>query len=291
VLGDTLIVVTADHETGGLTTHTNNGAGNLPGVTWSTGGHTQTPVPVYATGPLADASRVTGTIDNTDIHFILTGTEPVVEVPIAGLQTLSFQQNVAGYSGTVDTYLQQNSPGANNSSEPELNIDGDDPGGSGLDVQALLRFEDIFGDAAGQIPLDATIISAQLELDVSNPGDNLQLHRMLQAWVDTDTWGSLTGGVSSDGIEAALDPDTLTGELSSGTVVIDVTASLLAWQSDPLSNLGWVFLPTDTDGVDFDSAEGATPPRLVVQFLPVVPEPGSLLLVLLGIVTLRTRMR
>ena len=52
---DTLILVTADHETGGLTVLTNNGAGVLPTVTWSgTGGHTAAKVPVYAWGVNAE---------------------------------------------------------------------------------------------------------------------------------------------------------------------------------------------------------------------------------------------
>jgi alkaline phosphatase len=63
---DTLVIVTADHETGGLSVTQNNGAGNLPAVTWSTTGHTATPVPVYVWG--ADAQRIAEQIDdNTDI--------------------------------------------------------------------------------------------------------------------------------------------------------------------------------------------------------------------------------
>ncbi len=73
---DTLIIVTADHETGGLTVIANNGAGNFPTVTWASTGHTATPVPVYAWGVNAElAAQVT---DNTDIHALalagLTGT-------------------------------------------------------------------------------------------------------------------------------------------------------------------------------------------------------------------------
>ena len=74
VLDNTLILFTADHETGGLTVLTNNGLGVLPAHMFSTSGHTQTPVPVYAIGSTADAARVTGTIDNTDIFYILNGT-------------------------------------------------------------------------------------------------------------------------------------------------------------------------------------------------------------------------
>jgi alkaline phosphatase len=61
--GNTLVIVTADHETGGLT---------LPGADegevsyeFSTGGHTASHVPVYSYGPSAE--EFTGTYDNTDL--------------------------------------------------------------------------------------------------------------------------------------------------------------------------------------------------------------------------------
>lgn len=70
---DTLIVVTADHETGGLKVVKNNGKGNLPDVTWSSRGHTAANVPVYAIGK--NAERFKGIIDNTDIFKLMTQTE------------------------------------------------------------------------------------------------------------------------------------------------------------------------------------------------------------------------
>ena len=277
LLGDTLIVVTADHETGGLSVIANNGAGVLPDHSWSTGGHTQTPVPVYATGPNADASRVTGVIDNTDIHYILTSTEPG---PNPGV-TVSFQQGVDGYTGTVDTFLQEHvdNDDTDNSAVDELNVDGDDPGGSFNDAQGLLPFEDIFGAGAGQIPLDKDILKALLIVEVNNSGDPMDLHRMLETWADTDTWNSLGAGISADVFEAVVLPDASSGETTSSVWAIDVTASLQAWQADPSGNHGWAFLPTDTDGVDFYSAEGSNPPKLSVTF---VPEPASLALLGIG---------
>ena len=74
---DTLVIVTADHETGGLAVVKNNGKGNLPDVTWSTGNHTATKVPAYAIGP--NAEMVTDTIDNTDIFEIATAKTPVLQ--------------------------------------------------------------------------------------------------------------------------------------------------------------------------------------------------------------------
>jgi len=71
---DTLIIVTADHETGGLTVVQNNGVGNWPDVTWSTTGHTGVNVPIYADGP--NAHYVAGVLDNTQIFSICTDPSP-----------------------------------------------------------------------------------------------------------------------------------------------------------------------------------------------------------------------
>ena len=61
---DILLIVTADHETGGLSVIKNNGEGVLPDVTWSTTGHTGVDVPVYAYGKNSDAVSGVGDITN-----------------------------------------------------------------------------------------------------------------------------------------------------------------------------------------------------------------------------------
>lgn len=62
---DTLVLVTADHETGGLSVLFDNGKGVLPEVTWRSSGHTSTAVPVYGAG--VNAKRVPLLSDNTDL--------------------------------------------------------------------------------------------------------------------------------------------------------------------------------------------------------------------------------
>lgn len=63
--GETLIVVTADHETGGLAlTGGNMQTGKVKGA-FSTGDHTAVMVPVFAYGP--GAENFTGIMENTDI--------------------------------------------------------------------------------------------------------------------------------------------------------------------------------------------------------------------------------
>ena len=71
---DTLILVTADHETGGMTVLADNGADFYPTVSWAGGGHTAVDVPVYARG--VNAYMVSGVMDNTDMFAVATIPEP-----------------------------------------------------------------------------------------------------------------------------------------------------------------------------------------------------------------------
>ena len=66
---DTLIVVTADHETGGLRVLKNNGTGVAPTVSWSSADHTPQNVPVYAWG--SNTVSISGTHENTHIFTVI----------------------------------------------------------------------------------------------------------------------------------------------------------------------------------------------------------------------------
>lgn len=63
--GQTLIVVTADHETAGLTINDGKLDGTALRINWSTKGHTASAVPVFAFGP--NAQLFAGVYDNTDL--------------------------------------------------------------------------------------------------------------------------------------------------------------------------------------------------------------------------------
>jgi hypothetical protein len=261
--GNTLLLVTADHETGGLSNVTGNGRGAYPTVTWTSTGHTGVNVPIYAYGPGAQA--VVGVLDNTDIFALTTPSAPSSDA------TVSFQQNSGGYLGAKDTQVRQASADTSYGAAGSLNVDADEPAGSGSDVQALLRFDNIFGTGAGQVPIDKQIVSAQLQLQVTNGGNSVELHRMLGSWLDSVTWNGLGTGVQADGVEAMMAADAITGAVATGTLTIDVTAALQAWQASPSSNYGWAILPTGSDGIDFDSAEGTTHPRLIVTYQTGTP--------------------
>jgi alkaline phosphatase len=103
---DTLVVVTADHECGGLAVAGSNDqpypyepggglldtllagedgpfpiAGSDGGfvIGWATTGHTAAPVPITATGP--GASQLAGSIDNTDLFRVLADAMDLCAVP------------------------------------------------------------------------------------------------------------------------------------------------------------------------------------------------------------------
>ena len=63
--GNTLVIVTADHETGGLTMIDPNGSYTETSFKFSTGSHSPLLVPIFAFGP--GSENFSGIMDNTDI--------------------------------------------------------------------------------------------------------------------------------------------------------------------------------------------------------------------------------
>ena len=183
--------------------------------------------------------------------------------PEMGPTTVTFQQGVGGYTGAVDTFVASANPTAANSTATPITVDG-----SPLQ-HVLIRFDDIIGNGVGQIPPNATILSASLTVSVTNASANpAAFHRMIQAWSNASTWDSLVGGVQADGIEAVATADLTGSSSATGTFSIAVTPSLAAWSAGA-TNRGWVLLPGGTDGWGFESSEAATManrPSLAVTF-------------------------
>lgn len=74
--GQTLVIVTADHETGGLTMPGWDAEKKKPVAKFSTGDHTGIPVPVFAYGP--GAEDFAGHYLNTDIYFKILKARSIV---------------------------------------------------------------------------------------------------------------------------------------------------------------------------------------------------------------------
>ena len=151
--------------------------------------------------------------------------------------------------------------------------------GSTNKSQVLMRFDNLIGNALGQIPSNAIVTSASLFLNTNNTGDGALFYRMLQTWSDTtSTWNNWVGGVNTDGTEANTSPESVWGTLDvsgatgGGISGVSVTRDLRAWLNGA-SNYGWLLEPHvgGTDGWAFSPAETATVnlrPLLRVEWVP-----------------------
>lgn len=180
-------------------------------------------------------------------------------------EALLFRQGRLGYAGCVDTVLKSDEPDTSHCTDPVVSVD------RGPADHGLLRFDDLFGDGANQIPLGSQILSATLSLDVENMGGiSTTLHRMLMGWDCDDTWIGWGDGIQPDDHEAAASPDATVPSTLVDFLMVDVTLSLRAW-SDGAPNYGWVLLPgpENDDGWDFASCDRSNPvirPALQVVF-------------------------
>jgi hypothetical protein len=192
------------------------------------------------------------------------------DAPAPGKTSLTFQNGVNGYEGTIDIEIWAVAPNTCLEGNPTASADADNDGG---ESQILLRFESIIGDKPGQIPPNSTIHSAKVVVSAFDPGNPVHLHRMLVPWKRTATWNSMVAGVTADGLEASQKVDSFTfGNISATTSDIPfvVTDTVQAWVNGE-ANFGWVFIDTGTNGWDFYTSEFEEVkqrPRLIVEFTP-----------------------
>jgi hypothetical protein len=210
---------------------------------------------------------------------------PFVTDPVPTVAT--FRQGLNGYSGTRDTQLWQETPDIGYAAAPELTADLDTGAAAGNQVgQVLVRFDNLFGSAASQVPTNATIFSAKLLLHTpanttgvdNDSNDTFRLHRMMAEWADTATWNSMVNGISTDGVEAAATASfSAVPDVDGGPTIFDVTSDIELFKAGT-ANRGWVVRPSSTgtgDGWTFRSSENAIdvalrPTLEIVYSLPVV---------------------
>lgn len=206
-------------------------------------------------------------------------------VRVAFYRVAQFQEGVdlghGEYAGEADIRLSEASPDIAfpaGTAGDGLLIDWPDSGQPNSS-QVLMRFDHIFGPGAGQIPVGATIVSAELLLTVKNPGDGGTFHRMLQEWDATNaTWNSVGGGFYRDDYNARYDYDSAwglvdgSGSSGSGTVSVGVTPDVQAWANGS-ANFGWLMTGWEfnTDGTGIapgEAEERSDRPRLKIVWLP-----------------------
>ncbi|MFN7876082.1 MAG: DNRLRE domain-containing protein [Pirellula sp.] len=184
----------------------------------------------------------------------VTGDETAKKQTTTDEKTLSFQQGVDDYSGTVDTEIWALAPNTILADNPNASSDSDNDGG---ESQVVIRFDGIFGASEGQVPKGARVVKANLYVSAFDQGSTVHLHRMNVPFSKTATWNSLVDGVSADGLEASRTKDSLTfGKIAANTstAIFDVTDTVQYWSAGH-PNHGWVFINTGGNGWDFYSSE------------------------------------
>jgi hypothetical protein len=154
-----------------------------------------------------------------------------------------FKQGLNGYTGTVDTYI--HSAFRDDAFGEELTIftDGDE---EGAQVTGLIKFENIIGNDAGQIPPGTQIDNAQLTLVTTEQGGSTRLHDINPGYpFDNNTTFNTFGGdpVFDRGTVVAQDALAVNPDAGSGVIMLmDVTSSIQRY-SNGEENTGWALIP------------------------------------------------
>lgn len=196
--------------------------------------------------------------------------------------TTSFQQDVNGYTGTFDRKISEESldSGGNPVAGKEYNgstvsfeaVDGngtDSAGAHSPDAQVLIRFDNIIGNGPGQIPANASILDARLQLTTgtstnSQTGGPVGASALLQPfdsntsyytnyncgcafgsqgpwWTATTTAGGVVSAQRANGGAEYFDAvnNKLTGAIPQAVVgALDVRSMVQQWTNGTLTNNG-----------------------------------------------------
>jgi hypothetical protein len=232
------------------------------------------------TTPMISGPSYMLTVDNTeDLAGNPISADTQEQFTFTDLTTLVFQNGVTpstAYLGARDTYLSEDQPDTNAGSEIDLLVDGDDPGGSGLDKASLMAWD------VSAIPAGSTVKSVSVIIEVTNPTQSAySFQEMQRDWHESEaTWNQYAAGTPwgiPGGMDATDRGMTTLGQATAnatGTQTIalnnDAVALVQAWVDGTVPNYGFILSDASSgDGLDFWSSEAITPtnrPRLRVEF-------------------------
>jgi hypothetical protein len=221
-----------------------------------------------------------------------------IEYTILPTTTLRFQQGVNGYGGNTGAHLDDNGTTTDGAFLANAAfLDGSD-GVNSRDVQALLKFDDIFGNLEGRIKPGDNILRAYLVLTTGNSTDAhsngaFDVHQMLVNWDSTSTYTSFGGDGPTVAQGEITDPlSSVRGMTQGARMLLDVTGAVQAWQGGA-QNFGLNVQANTTDGWSIfysGATDPAVRPELLVITTPV-PEPAVTALLGIAAVRLCTRHR
>jgi hypothetical protein len=180
----------------------------------------------------------------------------------SSVTTLTFQKGDGGpYSETDDTTLHNGTPDTNFGADLTFSADGETCMANLTVCRGLLSFPNFLGPNTGQVPENATILSAILDLNVTNDGPDQKLYQVSESWSEANaTWNSFVvpGKPRTKGPTSFFNT-------TLGWNVVNITGIVQNWV-DGDANLG-IFLRCDFwNGSYYSSSESIDPPKLTVTF-------------------------
>lgn len=172
--------------------------------------------------------------------------------------TKQFRQGIGTAGTTDDAQLTADQPNNNSGAATFVKVDGLSP-----HSHAVIKYPDVFGTGADQVPLGAQIVSATLTVNCYNAGNTLTAYRLLEDWTETHaTWNRRTNGVNwgNPGADGTISRDTAGINwdcLTIGVKTFDLTAIVQQWSAG-VPNFGVVVRETGNDGVEWYSSEHTT---------------------------------
>ncbi len=203
------------------------------------------------------------------------GARPMLNVSYSSARKLQFQQGRTGYGSATDTWIDSTNPTSAHGSDISLHCTS-----QSAQEQVLIRFGELVGSGAQQLPHGAEITSARLVLhsnrqQYAGSTATHALHEMRIGWTTEDSYSSATwnaDGIQADDAEADSIPVATTpvGMSDDARVAFDVTQSVQSWV-DGETNNGWVLLqPSGNDRwfiASSDDPRASMRPRLLVEFV------------------------
>ena len=226
-----------------------------------------------------DANLESGVSYTATLKGGANGVKDAAGNPLAQDMSWSFTTASAAPSVTqsfvsaADTRFVENAATTNYGSGTTVQIDGDDPAGSGMDKSGLIRWD------LSSVPAGSKVSSASITLNITDPSVNTyQAYALKRAWVESAATWNLFAAASPweiAGAKGSLDRE--------ATVVVSMTPSATGkqtfslssevvqrWVDNSSTNQGIIIAnETNKDGFDFNSrnnADASLRPQLTVTY-------------------------
>jgi hypothetical protein len=214
--------------------------------------------------------RINITAANGSLSRTTPYTLRVVNVTNANTTTVTFQKGDGGsYSRTDDAFIYNETPDRNYGYNLSLLVDAGNCIAIGTICRSLIAFPNFLGPNLGQVPLNSTIVSATLQLNVTEPsltGGPQLLYQITEPWTEGNvTWN----GFATPGMPGSKGP-AIPFNTTLGLIRVNITPIVQKWTNgDP--NHGVFLWSQSWDGADYGASESSNPPKLNVTFRPPPP--------------------